>query len=86
MTRTHDLLITKTIESVQSLLLQAFQPFPLDPNVLSRPELSVVSIRFFRGVGRGVGLDFPGGAAVVPRWVILNWRPSRYRRAIKLPG
>ena len=35
-------------------------------NVLSRPELSVVSIRFFRDVVHGVGRDFSGGTVVVP--------------------
>ena len=69
-TRTPDLLITKTIRSVQTLIYQRFWAFPLDPNVLSRPVISVVSIRFFRDVVHGVGRDFSGGTVVVPGWVI----------------
>ena len=71
-TRTPDLLITKTIRNVQTLIYQRFWAFPLDPNVLSRPVISVVSIRFFRRVGHGVGRVFSGGSVVVLRWVILN--------------
>ena len=85
-TRTPDLLITKTIRSVQTLIYQRFWAFPLDPNVLSRPVISVVSIGFFRVVGHGVGRSFSGGAVVVPQWVIRIDKPSRRGRAVNIPG
>lgn len=55
MTRTPDLLITKSRRGVNPLRQRRFQHFLLRNQPVSGPVLSVVSVRFFRRVGHGVG-------------------------------
>ena len=57
-TRTHDLLITKCIQTLRLTVFRDFGAFP--PRILrmSCPICSVVSTRSFPRVGRGVGQSF----------------------------
>ena len=54
-TRTHDLLITKHGQTVQTPQNSRFPPFPLPRRILSSTLVSIISINSFCRVGHGVG-------------------------------